>query len=59
MNGELPGGNMNAVERDGDVPLYPLPDWVWSDATLMDGARRLRELHAAGRAVARAASPER
>lgn len=92
MNGELPGGNMNAVERDGDtvlrnagpwtptvhryldylavagvdwvprplgiegdrerlsfiegdVPLYPLPDWVWADAVLEGGARRLRQLH--------------
>lgn len=88
----LPGGNMNAVERDGDtvtrhagpwtptvhrylrylvrvgvdwipqplgiegtrerltfvggeVPLYPLPDWVWEEHVLADGARRLRELH--------------
>ncbi|NYI39968.1 phosphotransferase [Demequina lutea] len=92
MNGELPGGNMNAVVRDGDtvlrqagpwtptvhrllnhlaragvdwvprplgiegdrerlslvegeVPLYPLPNWVWADALLEDGARRLRQLH--------------
>ena len=92
MDGELPGGNMNAVVRDGDtvlrnagpwtptvhrylgylavagvdwaprplgieggrerlsfvegdVPLYPLPDWVWADAILEDGARRLRQLH--------------
>jgi len=92
MDGELPGGNMNAVTRDGDtvlrhtgpwtptvhryldyladagvewvplplgieggrerlsfvegdVPLYPLPDWVWPDAVLEDGARRLRQLH--------------
>lgn len=92
MDGELPGGNMNAVVRDGDtvlrqagpwtptvhrfldhlaaagvdwvprplgiegdrerlsfvdgdVPLYPLPDWVWADAVLEDGARRLRQLH--------------
>jgi hypothetical protein len=92
MEGELPGGNMNAVVRDGDtvlrragawtptvhrylaylamagvdwvprplgieggrerlsfvegeVPLYPLPTWVWTDAVLEDGARRLRQLH--------------
>jgi len=92
MDGELPGGNMNAVVRDGDtvlraagpwtptihrylshlantgvdwvprplgiegdrerlsfvegeVPLYPLPDWVWADAVLEDGARKLRQLH--------------
>ena len=30
---------------EGDVPLYPLPDWVWADAVLDDGARRLRQLH--------------
>jgi hypothetical protein len=92
MDGLLPGGNMNAVERsgdtvlrnagpwtptvhryldylavagvdwaprplgiengrerlsfiEGDVPLYPLPDWVWTDAVLQQGARRLRQLH--------------
>jgi Phosphotransferase enzyme family len=88
----LPGGNMNAVERDGEtvlrtagpwtptvhrylaylkragigwipaplgveggrerltflageVPLYPLPEWVWRESVLADGARRLRSLH--------------
>ncbi|QAV71261.1 hypothetical protein ESZ53_12915 [Salinibacterium sp. UTAS2018] len=92
MDGLLPGGNMNAVERsgdtvlrnagpwtptvhryldylavagvdwaprpigiegarerlsfiEGDVPLYPLPDFVWTDAVLREGARRLRQLH--------------
>lgn len=92
MDGLLPGGNMNAVERSGDtvlrnagpwtstvhryleylvaagidwvprplgiendrerlsfiegeVPLYPLPEWVWTDAVLEEGARRLRQLH--------------
>jgi hypothetical protein len=92
MDGDLPGGNMNAVVRDGDtvlrhagpwtptvhrflnhlaaagvdwapqpigiegdcerlsfvegeVPLYPLPSWVWADAILEEGARRLRQLH--------------
>ena len=30
---------------EGDVPLYPLPDWVWPDAVLEQGARRLRQLH--------------
>lgn len=29
----------------GDVPQYPLPSWVWSDAVLLDGARRMRQLH--------------
>ncbi|MEP6843613.1 MAG: aminoglycoside phosphotransferase family protein [Pseudolysinimonas sp.] len=29
----------------GDVPLYPLPAWVWSDEVLEDAARHLRALH--------------
>lgn len=29
----------------GEVPQYPLPDWVWSEEILRDGAARLRELH--------------
>jgi Ser/Thr protein kinase RdoA (MazF antagonist) len=29
----------------GDVPLYPLPDWVWTDDALADAARKLRALH--------------
>ena len=92
MDGLLPGGNMNLVERsgdtvlrnagpwtptvhrylsylavagvdwvprpigiegnrerlsfiNGDVPLYPLPEWVWADTVLEQCARRLRQLH--------------
>ncbi|GGF01429.1 phosphotransferase [Mycetocola zhadangensis] len=30
---------------EGDVPLYPLPGWVWHDDVLVDGARKLRQLH--------------
>ena len=30
---------------DGEVPVYPLPGWVWADAVLVDGAQRLRQLH--------------
>ena len=30
---------------EGEVPLYPLPDWVWTDEALADAARRLRSLH--------------
>jgi Ser/Thr protein kinase RdoA (MazF antagonist) len=30
---------------DGEVPLYPLPIWVWDESVLEEGARRLRELH--------------
>lgn len=29
----------------GEVPLYPLPTWVWEESVLVDGARRLRQLH--------------
>jgi len=29
----------------GDVPASPLPEWVWSDDVLRDGARRPRRLH--------------
>ena len=30
---------------DGDVPAYPLPEWVWDDDVLSEGAQRLRRLH--------------
>jgi len=30
---------------DAEVPVYPLPDWVWSESVLVEGAARLRELH--------------
>ena len=30
---------------EGEVPLYPLPEWVWNEPVLIDGARRLRQLH--------------
>lgn len=42
---------LGAPERErlsylpGDVPAYPLPEWVWSEDVLCDGARRLRRLH--------------
>jgi len=29
----------------GDVPGYPLPDWVWAEQVLVDGAQHLRRLH--------------
>jgi Ser/Thr protein kinase RdoA (MazF antagonist) len=31
----------------GEVPQYPLPDWVWSEDILTDAARHLAQLHAA------------
>ena len=30
---------------EGEVPLYPLPDWVWRDDALVDAAAHLRALH--------------
>lgn len=30
---------------EGDVPAYPLPEWVWGDHVLVEAARRLRRLH--------------
>jgi hypothetical protein len=30
---------------DGEVPGYPMPDWVWSEAVLTRAARMLREYH--------------
>ncbi|WP_375399419.1 phosphotransferase [uncultured Amnibacterium sp.] len=29
----------------GDVPQYPMPDRVWSEAVLLDAGRRLRDYH--------------
>src|SRR5262245_56628196 len=30
---------------DGEVPNYPLPEWVWDEGVLVEAARRLRQLH--------------
>jgi Ser/Thr protein kinase RdoA (MazF antagonist) len=29
----------------GDVPAYPMPDWVWSPARIDEAARLLRRIH--------------
>lgn len=29
----------------GEVPQYPLPDWIWSEAVLLDSAQHLAQLH--------------
>lgn len=29
----------------GEVPAYPMPDWVWAEPVLVDAARLLRRLH--------------
>ncbi|MFC6567455.1 phosphotransferase enzyme family protein [Actinoplanes utahensis] len=31
----------------GEVPQYPLPDWIWNEDVLTDAARHLAQLHAA------------
>jgi len=41
----IEGGRERLTFIEGDVPLYPLPAWVWDDAVIEAGARRLRELH--------------
>ena len=30
---------------EGDVPLYPLPRWVWADSVLEEAAQHLKQLH--------------
>jgi hypothetical protein len=30
---------------EGEVPVYPLPEWVWTDEALRDAGRHLRALH--------------
>ncbi len=29
----------------GEVPIYPLPEWVWDDDLLIDVARKMRKFH--------------
>lgn len=41
----IEGGRERLSFVAGEVPLYPLPDWVWHESVLIDGARRLRQLH--------------
>lgn len=30
---------------DGDVPIYPMPPWLWDDAVLTDVGRAVRRIH--------------
>jgi hypothetical protein len=41
----IEGGRERLTFLDGDVPVYPLPDWIWADDVLVQAGRRLRELH--------------
>ena len=36
---------------DGDVPVYPMPAWVWDDAVLVEVARATRAVHDAAAAL--------
>jgi hypothetical protein len=43
--------NREVVEFiEGDVPQYPMPDWVWSDDLLVEVATATRRLHDVSRA---------
>ena len=33
---------------EGDVGIYPMPDWVWNDELLTDVGRAMRQIHDAG-----------
>lgn len=39
------GGTETLSFVEGNVPLYPLPHFVWDEGVLVDGARKLRQLH--------------
>jgi hypothetical protein len=41
----IEGGRERLTFMHGDVPVYPLPRWVWADDVLVQAGRRLRELH--------------
>ena len=30
---------------EGEVPIYPFPEWVWNDDLLIDVARKMRKFH--------------
>jgi hypothetical protein len=41
----IEGGRERLSFLPGDVPVYPLPAWIWADDVLVQAGRRLRELH--------------
>lgn len=41
----IQGGRERLSFLPGDVPVYPLPAWIWADDVLVQAGRRLRELH--------------
>ncbi|WP_317232808.1 phosphotransferase [Clavibacter capsici] len=41
----IEGGRERLTYLHGDVPVYPLPRWIWADDVLVQAGRRLRELH--------------
>jgi hypothetical protein len=40
-----PGGRAAVSWVEGDVPAYPMPEWVWAPEVLERAARMLREYH--------------
>lgn len=43
--GRAPDGRERLGFLAGEVPAYPLPEWVWAEPVLLDAARLLRRLH--------------
>jgi aminoglycoside phosphotransferase (APT) family kinase protein len=41
----VPGVPAPGEWLDGDVPAYPMPEWVWAETVLDDAARWLRLFH--------------
>lgn len=45
--GRDPDGRDSVSYLAGEVPQYPLQDWMWSEDILVDAARHMAQLHAA------------
>lgn len=43
--GVAPDGRERLTCIEGDVPLHPMPQWVWGEQVLLDAGRLLRHLH--------------
>lgn len=43
--GRTPDGREILRYIEGEVPVYPMPDWVWTESLLIDTARKLRLFH--------------
>ncbi|WP_243233316.1 phosphotransferase [Microbacterium sp. CIAB417] len=51
--GIAPDGRERLSYLPGEAAHYPLPEWLWDDAILMDSARLLRRIHDASAGLAR------